>query len=376
VQNARDYRTKLDEAVRDPLTGVYNRRFFDEALDKELERTRRFGGTVSVVLFDVDDFKVVNDALGHGTGDEVLRRVGELVTPLVRGVDSFCRLGGEEFGLILPETGQLDALLVAERLRAAVARQDALPGRRITVSAGVASAPDDGLDREDVVRRADAALYWAKRNGKNLCAVASEVTEGPDEERDLLAANLYALVAATDGRHLHTRSHSENVATYAVAIGQELGLDGDRIVHLRRAAFLHDVGKIVVPHQILEKAGKPTPEEWEQLRVHPDVGATMLEHAGLREEARWVRHHHERFDGDGYPAGVAGVAIPLEARIIFAADSFEAMTSDRPYRRGMPLEDAVAELERCAGTQFDPRVVEALVRLEREGRLVAQPVRG
>ena len=207
--------------------------------------------------------------------------------------------------------------------------------------------------------------YWAKRNGKNICAVASEVTHdsGGGDVVEAGVSHLYALVSTIDAEPLHTRDHSENVAAYAVALGQELGLTEERVVKLRRAAFFHDIGKLAVPRSTLAKPGALDDAEWAEIRIHPEVGSTMLVHAGLPDEARWVGQHHERVDGGGYPNGCKGDEIDLEARIIFVADAFEAMTSDRPYRLGMAVSDAAAELRGCAGTQFDSRVVDAMVAL-------------
>jgi diguanylate cyclase (GGDEF)-like protein/putative nucleotidyltransferase with HDIG domain len=377
VQNARDYREKLEQAIRDPLTGLYNRRFFFEALDKEIGRHERYGSCASLVMFDVDDFKQINDRHGHAIGDDVLRKIAHVGQSLLRPTDSFARIGGEEFALLLPETQQLDALLVAERVRTAIGRSTMLADRRVTVSGGVSSCPQDAISREELEKKADAALYWAKRNGKDLCAVASEVVRPDDSpgESDGMIAHLYAMVAAIDARELATRDHSENVAAYAVAIGQAMGLERERIMGLRRAALLHDIGKITVAANILSKPGKLDPHEWTQIHRHPTVGATMLAHAGLAEESRWIRHHHERIDGNGYPDQLVGTQIPLEARIIFVADSFEAMTSDRPYRAGMDVSEALAELNRCSGTQFDPRIVDALAELIDAGELAVLALR-
>ena len=366
VQNARDYREKLDQAIRDPLTGVYNRRFFYESLGKELHRAERYGSEVSIVLLDIDNFKAINDSLGHSAGDDALRRVADVAAAVLRPTDSFARLGGEEFGLLLPETNQLDALLVAERLRTAIARNSILHDRRVTVSGGVSSCPKDAIELGSLIKQADAALYWAKRNGKNLCAIASEaiVESDSDQDRvDVTVAHLHAMVAAIDAQHLLTKDHSENVASYAVALGQALELDPERIVKLRRAALLHDIGKSAVSRTILEKPAKLTDEEFEKIKLHPGVGATMLTHSGLVEEALWIRHHHERIDGCGYPDGLAGEAIPFESRILHIVDAFEAMTSDRPYHKAISVTDAVKELERCAGTQFDASIVAGLHRL-------------
>jgi diguanylate cyclase (GGDEF)-like protein/putative nucleotidyltransferase with HDIG domain len=385
VRNARDYRERLEEAIRDPLTGAYNRRFMLEALEKEVQRSERYGSEASLVLFDVDDFKKINDSLGHAAGDEVLRRLVDVAHGIIRPSDSFARIGGEEFALMLPETTQLEGLLVAERLRTAISRQQILPERRVTVSGGVASCPHDAMTSDELQQRADAALYWAKRNGKDMCAIASEVTdEGAPASHDGVLAHLYALVAMIDAQHLHTRDHSENVASYAVALGQELGLDRERIVRLRRAAMLHDIGKVAVSGAILNKPAGLTDAEFEEIKTHAAVGGQMLRHAGLREEGDWIRHHHERIDARGYPDALPGEEIPFEARIIFVADSFEAMTSDRPYRAGMSVADALIEVRRCSGTQFDPRVVDALAALIDSDRLAVlalreeelRPVRG
>jgi diguanylate cyclase (GGDEF)-like protein/putative nucleotidyltransferase with HDIG domain len=370
VQNAHDYRDKLDQAIRDPLTGLYNRRFFYETLRKELHRTERFGTRVSIVLFDIDDFKSINDTFGHVAGDAALQRVAQIASIALRATDSLARVGGEEFALLLPQTDQLDALLVAERLRTAVARNEIIPGRRVTISGGVASCPQDVSDLDGLVGHADGALYWAKRNGKNMCAIASEVVVGSDEApAEAPIAHLHAMVAAIDGQHLLTKDHSENVASYAVAVAQALGLSSECIVRLRRAGLLHDIGKAAVSREILQKPDKLTAAEFAEIKIHPQVGAAMLAHSGLRNESRWIRHHHERIDGRGYPDGLAGEQIPFESRILHVVDAFEAMTSDRPYHRGIPVDEAIAELWRCVGTQFDERIVAAMAALVKQGEL-------
>jgi diguanylate cyclase (GGDEF)-like protein/putative nucleotidyltransferase with HDIG domain len=370
IQNARDYRDRAEQAIRDPLTGLLNRRYLYEAFAKELERHARTGAAGSIVLIDVDDFKLVNDTLGHTAGDGVLCQIGRIAMRVIRGADSFARVGGEEFALLLPDTTQLDALMVAERLRRAIASEEILADRTVTVSAGIASWPDDGVLLEELEGKADGALYWAKRNGKNLCAVATEVVvpESGDARQGMLQ-HLHALVATIDSQHLNTRDHSQNVAAYAAAIGERMGLSRERIVLLRRAALFHDIGKVAVRRDVLNKPSRLTDEEFEEIKVHTVVGGAMLHHSGFEIEADWVRHHHERLDAGGYPDGLSGADIPIEARIIHVADSFEAMTSDRPYHQGRPVGEAVDELRRCSGTQFEPRVVEALAELLDEDAL-------
>ena len=362
IQNARDYQERVEQAIRDSLTGVYNRRYFFEALEQEHHRSVRSGEPLSLVLIDVDDFKRVNDTLGHAAGDAVLRELTRIGSELVRPADTFARLGGEEFAVLLPATGQLDALFVAERVRRAAATDGLLAERGVTVSAGIATWPDDAAEREALMARADAALYWAKRNGKNICAAASEVVVVPDaDDEDGSLAHLHALVAVVDGTY--GRNHSHDVAAYALAIGQRLGLSGERLTQLRRAALFHDIGTIAVAGQILAKRGALVEGEVADIRAHPEVGESMLLHCGLQSEAAWVRHHHERVDGGGYPDGVSGRQLPLEARIVAVADAFEAMTAGRPYSPPLAPDAALAEARRCAGSQFDARVVEALARV-------------
>jgi putative nucleotidyltransferase with HDIG domain len=246
----------------------------------------------------------------------------------------------------------------------------------VTVSAGVATTPEDGVELTELHRRADAALYWCKHHGKDLCAVASEAADDSDRlDEPSSLQHLYGIVEMLDSGDLRTRAHSQTVAAYSVAVGKAMGLEPAQLIKLRRAALLHDVGKVSVPAEILDKPGPLTDAEFAIVRGHSAAGAEMLAHAGLPDEARWVRWHHERVDGMGYPDGLTGAELPLEARIMFVADAFEAMTSDRPYRAGTSADEAIAELQRCVGTQFDAHAVAALVALVRAGEIAVLPNR-
>jgi HD-GYP domain-containing protein (c-di-GMP phosphodiesterase class II) len=240
---------------------------------------------------------------------------------------------------------------------------------QITVSAGVATFPVQGVGRDELIRLADSALYWAKEHGKNRVRVyRPEVVElaelkklasGADRAARFRAAA--SLAKAVDARDVYTGSHSERVADLAVRVAERMGLSQELVELTRLAASLHDLGKLAIPEEILRKPGPLTDPERLVLERHPQIGYRMLESLGVTPIAEWVLHHHERWDGMGYPDGLHGEDIPLGARIIFVADAFDAMTNDRVYRSKLSVEAALEELEACAGTQFDPEAVSALV---------------
>ena len=353
-------------ALTDPLTGLGNHRHFHERLQRELAAAEDSGGTVSVCLLDVDDFKQVNDQWGHPAGDRVLSAVAGR---LRQGGEAF-RLGGDEVAVLLVGVDDRQAVSIAEAIVARIGEADLGIVDSITVSAGVASYPQHGRERDSLIRLADGALYWAKEHGKNQVRLAradvAELTEfkrvagGPDRVARFRAAA--SLARAVDSRDAYTGSHSERVATLSAAIAEHLGLPRTDIELVRLAGSLHDLGKLAIPEEILQKEASLSSAEWLVVQRHPQIGYRMLESLGVDPIADWVLHHHERWDGSGYPDGLAGEAIPLGARIIFVADAFDAMTSDRLYRSSpLPRDVALTEVERCAGQQFDPDVVRAFL---------------
>ena len=360
IEAARALEQMRDLAELDPLTGLRNRRGFEQGLD-----SRR--GPLALVICDLDHFKRVNDTLGHPAGDDVLRRFADLLRACTREDDAAIRLGGEEFALVLSGVGERDALSVAERLRREVAvefRDFPVP---ISVSVGIAdSGPCDGA--ESLVRAANRALFAAKRLGRDRCVVHHAETLAmldalaDDRAGEQLEAAML-LAETLDLRDVATARHSETVGRYAERIADELGLAPDQIERVRVAGVLHDIGKLGISDAVLLKPGRLEVSEWEEIRRHPEMGARILEHANLRDVAGWVRAHHERIDGRGYPHGLAGESIPLEGRILAVADAYEAMTADRPYRRALAEAEARAELVRGAGTQFDADVVAAFLRV-------------
>jgi diguanylate cyclase (GGDEF)-like protein len=369
-----------DAARTDPLTKLCNRRGFRELLDLELARARRGQTQMTVVSGDVDHFKEVNDRAGHQVGDVTLQRLAHVLERGKRQIDAVARVGGEEFALVLPDTDAHDGFLVAERLRCELRDEFAADTVPVTISFGVACYPQQGETAASLLRAADEALYAAKASGRNrtvlhspaLRSDASTASESRDIEAERFLAVVLDLAEAVDLRFSGSARHSETVGRYAEMMARELGLPEQRVSRVRLAGMLHDVGKVGVPDVILRKPAKLTDEELEVVRRHPGLGAQILEHASLADVRAWVGAHHERPDGRGYPLGLSDAQLPLEARILAVADAYEAMTSDRYYRASIGPVAARAELERCAGTQFDPRVVDALLAvLERESERAA-----
>jgi diguanylate cyclase (GGDEF)-like protein len=350
-------------ALTDPLTGLGNHRHFHERLQRELAAAEQEERPLSLCLVDIDDFKQINDRHGHPVGDRVL---GQIAARLRQGGESF-RLGGDEFAVLLPGLEARDAVAVARSIveRVSAAQLDHIGS--ITVSAGVATFPVQGVGRDELIRLADSALYWAKEDGKNRARTyepalvelkqLQQLAEGTDRAARYRAAA--SLAKAVDARDAYTGSHSERVGELAARIARRLGLDDAQIELTRLAASLHDLGKLAIPEEILRKPGTLNESERLVLQRHPQIGFRMLESLGVEPIAEWVLHHHERWDGDGYPNRLRGDEIPLGARIIFVADAYDAMTSERVYRKPFSPREALEELERCSGSQFDPSIVDA-----------------
>jgi diguanylate cyclase (GGDEF)-like protein len=361
LESARQLELMRHLAEHDPLTGLRNRRGLQEHIDAEIARV----GRVAVVVCDLDNFKRVNDALGYVQGDEALRRFAGV---LAEAGGLAARLGGEEFALVLPGCGEDEAMAIAERVRSAASTAFADFPWPVTTSAGVAVSGQGAETASLLLRAATRAVFGAKRLGRDRCvayhAEALDALLGSLEEdgggEQLAAAML--LAETLDLRDVSTARHSQTVGRLAEGIARALGLSEDRVHRIRAAGVLHDLGKLGVADAILKKPGPLTDDEWTEMRRHPELGARILDHANLRDISGWVLAHHERMDGKGYPSGLAGEAIPLEARILAVADAYEAMTADRPYRDALGHDAAQAELEAAAGTQFDPVVVDAFLR--------------
>jgi diguanylate cyclase (GGDEF)-like protein len=353
-------------ALTDPLSGLGNHRSFQERLKHELLRAEADDEPFTLCMIDVDDFKRINDLYGHPVGDRVLASVGRR---LRQNGEAF-RLGGDEFALLLPGVTADEALSTASSVLARIGSLELADVGSVTASAGVAGFPHQAFDRDELIRLADSALYWAKEHGKNRVHVyrpdvvelaeLRRLAHGPDRAARFRAAA--SLAKAVDARDTYTGSHSTRVAELSAWIAHRLGLDREHIELTRLAGSLHDLGKLAIPEEILRKPGPLTDPERLVLQRHPEIGHRMLESLGVDPVAEWVLHHHERWDGTGYPERLSGEEIPLGARIIFVADAYDAMTSDRAYRGRLTPREAIEELERCSGTQFDPEIVAAFAR--------------
>lgn len=387
------YATIQKQALTDVLTGLPNHRAVIDQLGKELDRARRYGHLFSLLFFDVDRFKHVNDTYGHAVGDAVLCRIGERATRVLRGGDTLGRFGGEEFVILLLEADTREAEIIAERVRVAIANEpmdllEGAGGLSMTVSIGMATYPADGYGEQELLQQADQAMYLAKRLGRNQVRTATEaVRMGADvelmallqkegereaEEREGITQEhlrenytvkiICSLMTLLDRRDEGMSQHAYAVSDLATVIAQTMKLEPSQVSRIGMAALLHDIGKVAIPDVLLQKKGPLTPDERGFLQEHAELGAQILEASPfLYDLMPAVRHHHERWDGNGYPDHLAGEDIPLAARIIGVAEAYDVMVSGRPYQTSCTPDEALVELRRCAGTQFDPVVAQALL---------------
>ena len=358
-----------EDATTDLLSGLYNHRYLHEGLAREIDQAHTSGEELSLVLCDVDHLERFNRRVGHPRGDEALRLIGQLVESASRPTDLCARFGGDEFAVVLRATGGAQAFAAAESLRAAIENAAFGPdGQSLTVSAGVATYPWDGQDKETLIGEAQHALDLAKLKGRNCCMGFAAQSGDTSRASGAHAIDCLTMMAElTDAKTLYETTHSEAVARLARGLAGELGLSEETALEIGEAARLRDIGQFTIPDDVLSKPGELSAEEWALIREHPGAGARLLRRIGMDAVADAVAHHHERFDGTGYPAALGGAEIPLAARIVAVASAFQALLNTRPYRPAQTVADALEEMRCCAGTQFDPDVVAALVKLVSSG---------
>lgn len=362
-------------ANKDGLTGIYNHRYFHNVLNMEIDKAIQQKTKVSMIFIDIDYFKQYNDLHGHQKGDDALKKVGDILKETIRDDDIVARYGGEEFAIILPNTCEDEAVVIAENIRKNIENeyfygQESQPNGNLTVSIGVSVFPDKSADDVELIKSADDALYRAKlfkNRVERYSSVLEELKNDMDKEEEKALASAKKLISLINAKDRYTYGHSERVVFYSRILAERLKLSKKEKMILIYSAYIHDIGKINVEKDILMKATPLTNEEWEILKNHPKGGVDIIKPIKeLKDIEPIILHHHERYDGTGYPDGLKGQEIPYIARILTIVDSFDAMTSDRPYKKKRTYLQAIREIERCSGTQFDPYIAKVFIRIIKE----------
>ena len=363
IENALLLQKMSQLSMTDELTKLYNRRHFYKILEVEIERSNRYKRPLSLAILDIDRFKEYNDKFGHMGGDSVLKSLAAAMTSFLRKIDTSFRYGGDEFAVIMPETDSSKAKDILERVRLKWLHMPKIESfgleNPLGFSAGIAEFPKNAETQNSLLFLADAALYSSKRSGGYKTTLVSEMGDiAPDMLANASLDQILALAATVDSKESHGYRHSIRVADIAEAIGKKVGLTTDELADLRGAALLHDIGKIGISEAILNKSERLTPIEWEIIKQHSVEGAKIVSQIKkISNLAPVIRHHHERYDGTGYPDCLKGEEIPLTSRIIGIADSYDTMVTPRPWGKIKSGDEALVELERYSGTQFDPALI-------------------
>jgi len=366
----------------DSLTGLYNHRYFYDELEKKLSESKKNKRPLALILMDLDHFKQYNDCFGHQAGDVVLKQVGEILSGLATPKAMFARYGGDEFAVILTDCTDEEVFVFGEKIRKVIEYtkfegEEQLYQGKLTMSVGISVYHHDTGGDEDLIKCADDALYRAKFYNRNRVEVYTSVLEllkeDIENEQHSLISSMKTLISIINAKDRYTYGHIEKVVLYAKLMAEELKLRKKDRRNLIFGAYIHDIGKINTSEQILNKQMPLSEAEWEVLKKHPvDGGIIVRPVSSLKDVIPIIVHHHERYDGLGYPDGLKGEEIPYLARVITVIDSFDAMTSDRPYKRKYTTSEAIAELKRCSGIQFDPEIVDIFIRTLEKNNIVPQ----
>ena len=385
LTNANLYHQARLTSLTDALTAVGSRRLLEDKLEAECARSKRYKCPFSVAIIDLDNFKTINDVLGHATGDDALKKLAACMRDEKRAPDILARYGGDEFVILMPETRANEAIQLLERIRAKVQQIHVAQNISMTISCGIArSLPNPDESSSEVIRRADLALYEAKSAGRNCVKVwnktMSKTLNAGDIEVEKIKQlkrriagmsqqaektfiqSIWGLVQALEAKDPYAKKHSENVMRYAVGIAERINMGPKQLEIIRRAAMIHDIGRIGIPDAILFKPNRLTPHERNIIEQHPLIAVRILDKMSfLEQEISIVRAHHEKWNGRGYPDGVAGTSIPLGARILAVADAFDALTSNRSYHKSRTPAEAVRILVDSSGYDFDPEIIQTMV---------------
>lgn len=381
MKNSRLYEIAYSEARRDELTGLYNRKSFYESVNELFQQ--RQNRSLALVMMNIDNFKLYNQLYGNKEGDAALQQVADIIRVSSEGRGTAFRMTGKEFSLLLPDYDIYSAKLLAESILQQVRdlhiTKELYQLKALTMSCGICAVPYMASSVEELIANADFAVYTAKRGGKNQVVVYSEEAKLQSQaaERaggyDTYASTIVALTATIDTKDHYTFSHSQNVANYASQLAKAYGMNQDFADIVREAGLLHDIGKIGIREDILNKPGKLTAEEYAIMKTHVENSVGIIRHLpSLDYVIPAVISHHERYDGRGYPRGLAGDNIPLMGRILCVVDSFDAMVSKRSYKNAMSIDTALDTLERERGQQFDPVLADLFIKLVRSQQIEVQ----